>query len=169
MSGTSVQSITCLTLANVAPYGIAVSGNGGAMNYLDAANFLVLGAKTVQFCSVVLKNGYPIIHELHSGLAHYLQHHGMGSVGELVGRALPQPITGFMDLTAEKKISDRDIDQCVSCGNCTRCPYLAISLDEKGKPVTEPSRCVGCSLCAQKCFTQALFMRDRSETEKTAR
>ena len=47
LSGEGVQPISNLTLAKVAGMGITVSGNGGAVSYRDAANFLALGAGTV--------------------------------------------------------------------------------------------------------------------------
>jgi MinD superfamily P-loop ATPase len=57
----------------------------------------------------------------------------------------------------------------VSCGNCTRCAYLAVSLDAGRLPRFEASRCIGCSLCVQKCFTGALEMRDRTAGELAAK
>ena len=51
------------------------------------------------------------------------------------------------------------------CGNCTRCPYLAITMDARALPVIDGARCIGCSLCVQKCFAGALQMRDRTPSE----
>jgi dihydropyrimidine dehydrogenase (NAD+) subunit PreA len=99
------------------------------------------------------------------GLSYYMDARGIASVAELIGCALPQPITDFMDLSPVKQISDVNPELCMHCGNCTRCPYLAISLNEELIPITDPSRCVGCSICVQKCFAGALFMRDRSAEE----
>ena len=73
-----------------------------------------------------------------------------------------------MDLTPIKKISAVHAELCEHCGNCTRCPYLAIQLDSKLVPETEPSRCIGCSICVQKCFAQALYLRDRRPQETAA-
>ncbi len=165
MSGEGVLPISNLTLANVSRIGITVSGNGGPMDYKAAANFLALGAKTVQFCTIVMKYGYAIVDELHSGLSHLMQERGIGSVPELIGYALPDPITGFMDLTPRKRISALHPELCQHCGNCTRCPYLAIELDARKLPVTDPRRCIGCSICVQKCFSGALYMRTRSKRE----
>jgi dihydropyrimidine dehydrogenase (NAD+) subunit PreA len=166
MSGAGVVPISNLTLANVSKLGVTVSGNGGPMDYKAAANFLALGAQTVQFCTIVMKYGYGIVGELHSGLSYLLEARGMMSVAQLIGCALPDPITGFMDLSSEKKISDVDPDLCQHCGNCTRCPYLAITLDEEKVPKTDASKCIGCSICVQKCFSGALYMRERTKKEK---
>jgi NADPH-dependent glutamate synthase beta subunit-like oxidoreductase/dihydroorotate dehydrogenase/Pyruvate/2-oxoacid:ferredoxin oxidoreductase delta subunit len=167
-SGEGVLPISYLTLAKVAGLGVPISGNGGPMDYRAAANFLALGARTVQFCTLVMKYGVGIVDEMHSGLSHLLEARGLASVGDLVGCALPGPITDFLDLPAAKKVSAVDRDLCEHCGNCTRCPYLAISLDEETIPVTDPARCVGCSICVHKCFAGALFMRERTAEEARA-
>ena len=168
MSGEGVLPISNLTLARVASTGIIVSGNGGAMTYKDAANFLALGARTAQFCTAVMKYGLGYVDELHSGLSYLMEERGFRSVEELIGSALPNPITDFGALSATKKIPQVTSELCEHCGNCTRCPYQAIALDRRGVPVFEPSHCVGCSLCAQKCFAGAISMRDRTKTELAA-
>ena len=165
LSGEGVIPISNLTLASVSKLGIVVSGNGGPMDYKSAADFLALGAETVQFCTAVMKYGYGIIDELHSGLSYMMKERGLKSVKELIGRALPNPVTGFTDLTSLKRISDVNKNLCEHCGNCTRCPYQAIRLNRKKVPVTDASKCIGCSICVQKCFSGALFMRDRDKNE----
>jgi len=165
MSGEGVTPISYLCLARAGAMPVTISGNAGPVNYRAAANFMALGASTVQFCTIVEKYGYGIIRELRRGLSHLLAEKGIGSVAELVG-AQPQPIRDFLELDAEKGISECDRDLCVRCGNCTRCPYLAISLDEEGYPVTDPARCVGCSLCVLQCFAGALRLRRRTPEER---
>jgi dihydropyrimidine dehydrogenase (NAD+) subunit PreA len=165
MSGEGVTPISYLTLAQAVPEGIEISGNGGPMNYQAAMDFLALGVKTVQFCTIVMKHGYGIIRELESGASFLMQQRGIGSMKELIGIAQPNPITDFMALTPVKKISEANDDYCVSCGNCARCPYLAISLDDKGFPHTDPTLCIGCSICAKKCFVGAISMRERTPEE----
>jgi len=165
MSGMGVKNISYLTLANVSSLGVNISGNGGPMDYKDAADFLALGVKTVQFCTIVLKYGVNIIEHLHSGISYLMKDRGFNSVQELIGCALPSPITGFMDLNAKKKISAVYSELCQHCGNCTRCPYLAITLDKNKIPVIDPAKCIGCSLCTQKCFAKALYMKDRNSYE----
>jgi NADPH-dependent glutamate synthase beta subunit-like oxidoreductase/dihydroorotate dehydrogenase/Pyruvate/2-oxoacid:ferredoxin oxidoreductase delta subunit len=167
MSGEGVTPISYLTLAQAVPEGIEISGNGGPMNYKAAMDFLALGVKTVQFCTIVMKHGYGIIHELESGASFLMQQRGIGSMKELIGIAQPNPITDFMALTPVKKLSEANYDYCVSCGNCTRCPYLAITLDDKGYPHTDPALCIGCSICAKKCFVGAISMRERTPEERT--
>jgi len=168
MSGEGVLPISNLTLARVSGLGITVSGNGGAMTYRDAANFLALGAQTVQFCTAVMKYGLGYVDELHSGLSYLMEERGFCSVKELVGSALPNPITDFGSLSDLKKLPRVDAALCEHCGNCTRCPYQAIDLNRRGVPEFDASRCVGCSLCAQKCFAGAISMRERTRQERAA-
>lgn len=163
MSGAGVLPISYLSLARAGGMSVFVSGNGGAMNYMDAANFLALGAGNVQFCTIVEKYGYGIIDELKSGLSHLLEARGIGSVSDLIGIAQPHPITDFMDLPPKVKSSTLRKELCVHCGNCTRCPYLAISLDEDKYPVIDKDKCVGCSLCTKLCFAGALYMKPDDE------
>ena len=165
MSGEGVAPISNMTLASVSGLGVTVSGNGGPMEYKSAAHFLALGATTVQFCTLAMKYGYGIIDEIESGLSHLMAERGYASLSQLIGCALPHPVTDFMDLPAEKKISSARNDLCVKCGNCGRCSYFAISYGEDGFPVTDPERCVGCSICAKKCISGALSMRDRTPEE----
>ena len=165
MSGEGVVPISYLALADASRFGLTVSGNGGVMDYRAAANFLALGAKTVQVCTVVTRYGIEVIRELDSGLSYFLHSKGINSVAELIGRALPNPVTGFTDLSAIKQISHVTPELCESCGNCTYCPYLAITLDKNGHPVTDPARCIGCSICVKQCFAGALTMRDRTPKE----
>ena len=168
MSGEGVLPISNLTLAKVSSTGIAVSGNGGAMTYKDAANFLALGAQTVQFCTAVMKYGLGYVDELHSGLSYLMEERGFHSVKELIGSALPSPITDFGMLSPTKKLPQVAATHCQHCGNCARCPYQAIEFNHRGVPMFDPSHCVGCSLCAQKCFAGAISMRDRSPQELAA-
>ncbi len=168
MSGAAVAPINYLTLAKVGNLGVSVSGNGGPMDYLAAAHFLALGVKTVQFCTLAEKFGYGIIDEMYSGLSHLMAARGIKSMKELIGIALPEPIRDFMELTPIKQISTVDEELCVHCGNCTRCPYLAIGLNEKKVPETDPEKCIGCGMCNFLCPSGALSLRDRTEEEAKA-
>jgi dihydropyrimidine dehydrogenase (NAD+) subunit PreA len=168
MSGEGVTPISNLTLAQAVPEGVEISGNAGPMTYKAAMDFLALGVKTVQFCTIGMRLGYGIIRELESGTSFLMQERGIRSMQELIGIAQPHPITDFMALSATKRISEADPDLCLSCGNCARCPYMAIALNEEKCPETDPAKCVGCSICALKCFAGAISMRTRTPQELAA-
>ncbi len=166
MSGEGVFPISCLTLAKAAGLGLTISGNGGPMNHRMAARFMELGAQTVQFCTIVMKHGLGVVDDLHSGLSHHLHTRGLRSVAALIGAMGTHPITGFDELTAVKRVPQLTADLCGHCGNCTRCPYRAITRDRRGLPVIDPTQCIGCSLCVQKCYAGALAMRARRPGEE---
>jgi dihydropyrimidine dehydrogenase (NAD+) subunit PreA len=115
-----------------------------------------------------MKHGYGVFSDLVNGSSSLMHERGISSMAELIGIALPRPIVDFMALTAEKKISCCAAELCLSCGNCSRCSYQAIVLDEKQHPLTDPAKCIGCSICVQKCFSGALSMRERTRREKAA-
>jgi dihydropyrimidine dehydrogenase (NAD+) subunit PreA len=164
MSGEAITPVSYLCLANACGRGITVSGNAGPIHYRAAADFLALGTNTVQFCTAVEKYGYGIIHELRSGLSHLMAERGIRSIAELSGIAQPNPIRGFLDLDAVKQASTCTRELCVQCGNCTRCPYLAISRGADGYPVTDTDRCIGCGLCVLQCVAGALSLRPRESS-----
>ena len=165
MSGEGVLPITSLVVAKASGLGVPISANGGVMDYRGAARLLALGAETVQCCTIVMKYGLGIVDELHSGLSHFLHARGYASVGDLIGSSLPQPIIPFDMLPATRTIPAVTESLCCHCGNCARCPYLAITMNRRIVPEFDPSLCVGCSLCAQKCFSGAIAMRPRSRAE----
>ncbi|MCD6311832.1 MAG: FAD-dependent oxidoreductase [Elusimicrobia bacterium] len=166
MSGEGVAPISYNTLICAMPVGLTISGNGGPMNYKQAAHFLAIGVKTVQFCTMPTKYGYGIYDELCSGVSYLMKRRGIKSMKQLIGIAQPNPVTDFMDISPTKKISSLiDKELCLNCGNCTRCPYQAISLDKDGFPEIDASKCIGCSICTKKCFTGALEMRKRTPKE----
>lgn len=165
LSGAGVLPISYLNLARAGKMGVTISGNGGVMSYYDAANMLALGCSTVQCCTVAEKYGLGIIRDLKQGLSHYLEAKGIAGISQLMGIAQPDPITDFMDLPPKSKHSALIRELCVHCGNCTRCPYLAIRLDDEKYPVIDKDLCVGCSLCVQKCYAGALYMRDDDITD----
>ncbi|MBI5744750.1 MAG: 4Fe-4S binding protein, partial [Elusimicrobia bacterium] len=168
MSGEGVAPISNLTISKAVNLGVPISGNGGPMDYKAAAHFLALGARSVQFCTVVMKYGFGVIGELESGLSHMLAEKGYGSVGDFIGCALPGPVTNFPDLTPVKNIPSVDAELCRHCGNCERCGYLAVELDGQKTPQFDASKCIGCSLCVKKCFSGALKMRKRTPAELKA-
>ncbi|MEK6704472.1 MAG: FAD-dependent oxidoreductase [Bdellovibrionota bacterium] len=169
MSGEGVLPISYLTIAEASRFGVPISGNGGVMSYRAGANFLALGAMNVQVCTIVMKYGLGIINELNSGLSHFMHSRGINSIAGLVGKALPQPITPFAELSAAKEIPSLSPEACTSCGNCIRgCGYMALSFNSNKKPVADPARCVGCYICAKTCFAGALSMRARTAEEATA-
>ena len=165
LGGQQVQPISNLSLTSC--YNIPnlqISGNGGVTDYLSAAHFIALGTGFVQICALAEERGVRIISELCSGLGHFMKELGFSKVKDLY-RSFEKPVVDFMDLDALKQIAFMSEEKdCVQCGNCVDCPYLAITFN-KGKVTVNPKRCIGCSLCTRRCPGKCLDMRARTDDE----
>jgi dihydropyrimidine dehydrogenase (NAD+) subunit PreA len=97
---------------------IPISGIGGISTWRDAAEFIALGSTSVQVCTAVMHYGYRIIDDLIEGLSNYLDSHGMKSVNELRGRAVPSyQEWGDLDLNYQL-IAKIDPKVCIGCQLC---------------------------------------------------
>jgi ferredoxin len=80
-------------------------------------------------------------------------------------RSFEEPVLDFMNIPAKKSIANWfKPEDCVACGNCVDCPYLAIKFVD-GKVTVDPKKCIGCSLCTRRCPGKCLNMRERKEDE----
>jgi dihydroorotate dehydrogenase subfamily 1 len=103
-SGQAVRPIALrqvMELARAFP-GVAISGMGGIETGADAAQFFLLGARTVQICTGAMLRGYEIIDELKSDLAKFMADHRFERLDEVVGKSLPYFST-HADLVARQK------------------------------------------------------------------
>ncbi|HVG60174.1 MAG TPA: NAD-dependent dihydropyrimidine dehydrogenase subunit PreA [Hyalangium sp.] len=97
---------------------LAISGIGGISNWRDAAEFISLGATSVQVCTAVMHHGYRIVEDMIEGLSNFLDEKGMKSVEELRGRAVPgYQEWGDLDL-AYKLVAKINPDKCIGCQLC---------------------------------------------------
>jgi dihydropyrimidine dehydrogenase (NAD+) subunit PreA len=97
---------------------LAISGIGGISNWRDAAEFISLGATSVQVCTAVMHHGYRIVEDMIEGLSNFLDEKGMKSVMELRGRAVPgYQEWGDLDLSY-KLVAKINADKCIGCQLC---------------------------------------------------
>jgi dihydropyrimidine dehydrogenase (NAD+) subunit PreA len=157
---------------------IPISGIGGIATWRDAAEFIALGATSVQVCTAVMHYGFRIVEDLIDGLSNYLDSKGMRSVSELRGRALPAFVEwGELDLRY-KVVAEVDAAACIGCNLClvacrdsaVQCihgadepalaghmaPTRAAAVAAAGKHGAhivwvDESECIGCNLCASVC------------------
>ena len=165
LSGRGIAPISYLTVAKAVNSGIFISANGGAMDWKMAANFLAMGARNVQFCTILMKYGFDIINHLEWGIASMLEKNGYKTVEDFIGIIKNNIITPFDELSSVKKIPDVIKDLCIHCAGCTTCGYLAVELDKNKIPHFNSNRCIGCSICVKKCPSAALYMRKRRKDE----
>ena len=97
---------------------IPISGIGGISNWRDAAEFIALGASSVQVCTAVMHYGYRIVEDLNDGLSNYLDSMGMDSVSQLVGKAA-ENVTEWGNLDLSYNVVARiNSDTCIGCQLC---------------------------------------------------
>ena len=159
--GPAVKPIALAMVAEIARSpemaGLPVSGIGGITTWRDAAEFIALGSGNVQVCTAAMTYGFKIVENLCSGLSEYLDAKGMGSVAELVGRAVPS-IVDWQQLDLNR-IEKARIDQslCIQCGRChvvcEDTSHQAITAMKDGRRHFEvkDDECVGCNLCVSIC------------------
>ena len=137
---------------------VPVSGIGGISSWKDAAEFMLLGASTVQVCTAAMKYGFRIIEDLCEGLQNWMDEKGYQVLNDFVGKSV-EKIIHWEDLDINYHIvANINPDKCIHCGLCyIACEdgsHQAINL-EYGKPYNNYSikeaECVGCNLCMLIC------------------
>lgn len=138
---------------------LPVSGIGGITTWRDAAEFIALGAETLQVCTAVMHHGFRIVEDLTDGLSNWMDDKGIRSIAELRARALGK-VTSWENLDLNHHLlAVIHQDKCIRCELCyTACEdgaHQAIRRlpREDGGPVVEiiEEACVGCNLCSQVC------------------
>ena len=163
----------------VSASGVPISGMGGVSNWRDAAEFLLLGAGTVQVCTAVMHYGFRIIEDLCDGLSNWMDSKGFATLGDVIGRSVKR-LSDFKDFDLTfRAVARIDPSKCIRCDLC----YVACNdtahqcidlIDGTGakveprawdvrsngrrtatatrpQPVVREDDCVGCRLCYNVC------------------
>ncbi|GGR64568.1 dihydropyrimidine dehydrogenase subunit B [Deinococcus seoulensis] len=157
--------------------GVPISGMGGIATWRDAAEFLLLGATSLQVCTAAMQHGYRIIEDLTDGLSNWMDDHGFKTIADVTGKSLPQMSTfGGLDLS-HQSVARIDQNKCIGCdlcyAACNDTAHQCIDLvspdgvtvdpgydmrtngrqvaDTRPRPVVRENDCVGCALCANVC------------------
>ena len=92
--GSAVKPIALNMVAEIArdplTSRLPISGIGGITTWRDAAEFLLLGASSLQVCTAVMHYGYRLIDDLTDGLSRWMDDHGFQTIADVTGRAIPQ-------------------------------------------------------------------------------
>ena len=140
---------------------VEISGIGGIETWEDAAEFILVGAKTLQVTTGIMQYGYRIVEDMKNGLMHYMEEQGVYHLEDLVGLA-NKNIIPAENLNRDYIVRpDIDLDKCVRCGRCYISCYdgghQAIEWDEeKREPRCNTDKCVGCLLCGHVCPVSAI-------------
>ena len=158
---------------------LPISGMGGITTWRDAAEFLLLGASSVQVCTAVMHYGFRIIEDLCDGLSNWMDEKSFASIPEVVGRSLHR-VSDFKDLDLSfRAVARIDQQKCIRCDlcyvACNDTAHQCIDLFGKDGKVVQPAAygvrssgkedavstrpavvvreddCVGCRLCFNVC------------------
>ncbi|MEX0696738.1 MAG: NAD-dependent dihydropyrimidine dehydrogenase subunit PreA, partial [Dongiaceae bacterium] len=160
--GPAVKPIALHMVADIArapaTAGLPISAIGGIANWRDAAEFMALGAGTVQVCTAAMHYGFKIVDDMIDGLANWMDAKGHARLGDFVGAAVPN-VTDWQFLNINfKTIAAIDQDLCIACGlchiACEDTSHQAIAagrVDGRRRYEVIDAECVGCNLCQHVC------------------
>jgi dihydropyrimidine dehydrogenase (NAD+) subunit PreA len=159
--------------------GLPISAMGGITTWSDAAEFLLLGASSLQVCTAVMHYGFRIVEDLCDGLANWMDSKGFATIGDFAGKSLHQ-VSDFQDLDLSfRAVARIDTAKCIKCNlcyvACTDAAHQCIDLidaaggvvqphaydvrsngkqeasDNRPQPRVREPDCVGCRLCYNVC------------------
>ncbi|KAG0316019.1 hypothetical protein BGZ97_007561, partial [Linnemannia gamsii] len=159
--GPAVKPIALHMVAEIArdakTPGLPISGIGGISNWRDAAEFIVLGAGSVQVCTAAMHYGFRIVNDMIDGLSNWMDDKGFATLDDLCGRAVPN-VTDWKYLNLQYDVkASIDQSRCIQCGlchiACEDAAHQAITASRDGQRYFEvvDENCVGCNLCMHVC------------------
>jgi dihydropyrimidine dehydrogenase (NAD+) subunit PreA len=163
----------------VSKSGLPISGMGGIATWQDAAQFLLLGASSLQVCTAVMHYGYRLIEDLCDGLSNWMDDKGFKTIDDVVGKSLHR-VSDFKNFDLSfKAVARIDEAKCIKCNLCYvacndtahQCIDLVAkdgslveplsydvrsngkdqAIDTRPQPVVREEDCVGCRLCYNVC------------------
>ena len=151
--------------------GLPISAMGGIGTWRDAAEFLLLGASSLQVCTAVMHYGFRVIEDLCDGLSNWMDSKGFASIADVRGRSLTR-VSNFKDFDLSfRAVARIDQTKCIRCElcyiACHDAAHQCIDLEER-RPVVREDDCVGCRLCynvcpVEQCISMAEVPSGRSQ------
>jgi dihydropyrimidine dehydrogenase (NAD+) subunit PreA len=158
---------------------LPISGMGGISTWQDAAEFLLLGASSLQVCTAVMHYGFRIVEDLCDGLSNWMDEKGFAKISDVVAKSLHR-VSDFNNFDLSfRAVARIDQKKCIRCNlcyvACNDTAHQCIDLIAKDGSVVPPhsydirsngkeeavgtrSRvqvreedCVGCRLCYNVC------------------
>jgi|WetSurMetagenome_2_1015567.scaffolds.fasta_scaffold120881_1 dihydropyrimidine dehydrogenase (NAD+) subunit PreA len=139
---------------------IPILGSGGLMNWKDAVEMMMFGAKTVSFCTLLMMKGFEAIAEIEKNLREYMDKQGFSRVDDFRGLSLDYIMSEFRLGELIPSVARIDKDKCTGCGICLKPAHcLAITLEKRMASVNE-TECLGCGTCSLLCQSGAVSMEE---------
>ena len=159
--GPAVKPIALSMVSEIArdreTQGLPISAIGGITTWRDAAEFLAMGAGTVQVCTAAMTYGFKIVEEMKSGLSAWMDEKGYATLDSFRGRAVAN-VTDWQYLNLNYVVKAHiDQDLCIKCGRChivcedTSHQAITALVDGARMFTVKDEECVGCNLCAEVC------------------
>ncbi|HET7062927.1 MAG TPA: NAD-dependent dihydropyrimidine dehydrogenase subunit PreA [Rudaea sp.] len=169
--GPAVRPIALAMVAEIArdpaTHGKPISAIGGIGTWRDAAEFIALGAGSVQVCTAAMHYGFRIVDDMIGGLSQWMDGKGYKRLDDFRGRAIGN-VTDWQFLNLNYEIKARiDQDKCIKCGlchiACEDAAHQAITKEKDGKRHFEvvDAECVGCNLCMHVCPVDSCITMER--------
>ena len=107
-------------------FALPISGIGGISGWQEAAEFILMGAGTVQVCTAAMHYGFRIVEDMIDGLSNWMDEKGFRTLDDFRGLSLPR-VVEWKNLDLNYKIIAR----------------------------IHPEKCIGCDLCYTACWDGA--------------
>jgi dihydropyrimidine dehydrogenase (NAD+) subunit PreA len=117
---------------------VPMSGIGGIGTWQDAAEFILLGAGTVQVCTAAMHYGYRIVEDMADGLLTWMGRKGYNTLDDFRGLSLPN-VREWKNLNLNYRVvAEIHADKCIGCQLCyTACwdgAHQCIHMDRMENP-----------------------------------
>jgi len=160
--GPAVKPIALNMIAEIARdpecKNIPISGIGGVETWRDAAEFISLGAGSVQVCTAAMHYGFRIVEDMICGLNNWMDEKGYETLDDFRGKAVKN-FYDWQDLNINfdtKALINQD--ECIKCGLChiacedtSHQAITAERVDGERVYTVIDDECVGCNLCQHVC------------------
>ncbi len=152
---------------------IPISGIGGVETWRDAAEFIALGAGTVQVCTAAMHYGFKIVEDMVDGLNNWMDEKGYHSIDDFRGAASKNFVDwGQLDMNYDiKALINQDL--CIKCGLChiacedtSHQAITAERVDGQRKYTVIDEECVGCNLCMHVCPVEDCITMEEVQHDK---